>query len=164
MKFILYKIHLKNPIGEEQQRLNYVGMTTNLISRKSVHKYSCNNENSKSYNLNVYKNIRENGGWDAFCIEPLEDYECENRLEGSKRERYWHDILGGELNTQIPNQTHAESNAIYYANNREERIKIQKIYNDNHKDEKKIYRANYNDNHKDEIKLYRANYYIKNKK
>jgi hypothetical protein len=133
MKFILYKIHLKNPIGEEQQRLIYVGMTTNLISRKSVHKYACTNENSSKYNFNVYKNIRENGGWDAFCIEAIEELECETRLEASKRERYWHDYLGAHLNTQLPNRNNIDSS------------------------------ANYKAEHRAEIKLYKANYYIKKK-
>jgi hypothetical protein len=147
VKYTFYKIHLKTPT-EEQQKFNYVGMTANLIDRKSKHKHTCNNENSKNYNLNVYRNIRENGGWDNFCVEPLEELECENRLEGSKRERYWYNIEGGELNTYIPNQTKTESNAINYANNREERIELQKIYNAEHRAE---------------IKLYMANYYIKKK-
>jgi hypothetical protein len=42
----------------------YVGNTTNFTKRKGQHKNSCINEKSKSYNLKIYKIIRENGGWE----------------------------------------------------------------------------------------------------
>ena len=37
----------------------YIGSTTDFIRRKSGHKSTCNNANRKSYNLKVYKTIRE---------------------------------------------------------------------------------------------------------
>ena len=40
----------------------YVGHTTNFTKRKYAHKYGCNNETSKKYNLHVYQFIRNNGG------------------------------------------------------------------------------------------------------
>ncbi len=52
----------------------YIGSTTNFRRRKFTHKYSCNNPNDRNYNLNVYKIIRENGGWDAFDMVELEKY------------------------------------------------------------------------------------------
>ena len=36
----------------------YVGSSINFKRRKGEHKSSCNNPNSKIYNLNVYKFIR----------------------------------------------------------------------------------------------------------
>jgi hypothetical protein len=120
-KYTFYKIHLKNPDPLAiNDKFNYIGMTTNLISRKSVHKQSCNNENNKHYNYNVYKNIREFGGFDAFCIEPLEEMEYDTKLDASKRERYWYDKEGGELNTCVPGQTSKEYHVIYRAEHKEQ--------------------------------------------
>src|SRR5210317_751654 len=44
----------------------YIGSTEDVRMRRMQHKSSCNNENSKNYNLKVYQFIRANGGWDNF--------------------------------------------------------------------------------------------------
>ena len=41
----------------------YIGSTSNMRIRKSVHKNICNNTSSRNYNSYVYKFIRENGGF-----------------------------------------------------------------------------------------------------
>jgi predicted GIY-YIG superfamily endonuclease len=46
----------------------YVGHTTDLIKRRSMHKYTCINENVKQHNLKIYKIIRENGGWEIGVL------------------------------------------------------------------------------------------------
>ena len=55
--------------------VHYVGSTSNMNSRKSKHKYCCNTENNPSYNLDIYKYIRDNGGWDAFEMVPIRKLE-----------------------------------------------------------------------------------------
>ena len=62
---IIYKLTCKNISCDEL----YVGYTTNFIQRKYLHKQSCNNETSSNYNMNLYKIIRENGGWDNWNME-----------------------------------------------------------------------------------------------
>jgi len=46
--------------------LCYVGSTANFNKRRNRHKSDCYNQNSRSYNIKIYKIIRENGGWDNF--------------------------------------------------------------------------------------------------
>jgi hypothetical protein len=112
-KYTYYKIHLKLP-DAENNKINYVGMTKFFNKRKSNHKRNCSNENCNEYNYPVYQYIRANGGWEAWCIEILEIGEYNNNLEASKRERYWYELEGGELNYQIPAREIKEYWAGYY--------------------------------------------------
>lgn len=80
----------------------YVGKTKDFEARKRHHKYSCNKETSHNYNCQVYKYIRENGGWDAFSMEILET--CEDNV-ASTREFYWYNEKQAELNGNIPSRT-----------------------------------------------------------
>ena len=74
----------------------YVGSTTDLASRKKRHKHNCNNEQSK-----LYQNIRENGGWDAWQMTPLEEYkECQSQIQARIREEEWRVKLNAKLNSQ----------------------------------------------------------------
>ena len=59
----------------------YVGSTTSFVKRKGSHKSVCNNANGKSYNLNVYKFIRDNGNWENWNMVLIEYYACDNKLE-----------------------------------------------------------------------------------
>ena len=52
----------------------YVGHTINFIKRKSGHKRTWINEKNKYHNLNIYKFIRENGGWDNWNMLVLKKY------------------------------------------------------------------------------------------
>lgn len=83
----------------------YVGHTTNFIQRKYGHKKVCNNIKDKDYNLKVYKTIRENGGWDNWCMVEIEKINCNSRNEASARERFWYEQLNSKLNSMVPNQT-----------------------------------------------------------
>jgi predicted GIY-YIG superfamily endonuclease len=47
---IIYKIYC----NDDSIRDIYVGHTTDLIKRRSMHKYTCNNENVKQHNLKIY--------------------------------------------------------------------------------------------------------------
>ena len=44
----------------------YIGSCEDFITRMAKHKYNCNNENSRHYNVKVYQHMRANGGWDAW--------------------------------------------------------------------------------------------------
>jgi len=44
----------------------YIGSTRDFKRRQKKHKSSCYNSNDKSYNIKLYKFIRENGGFDNF--------------------------------------------------------------------------------------------------
>ena len=106
----------------------YVGSSTNFNKRRNQHKNDSNNENIKSYNLNVYKFIRDNGGWDNWGVVLVELYpDCKSREELVKFERYHMEQLEAKLNSQVPGRTRKE----YRTNNSEKRKEYDKKYKRN---------------------------------
>lgn len=92
--FVVYKIYcLKDEIRD-----CYVGSTVNFSRRKSQHKKNTTNKTKKSYWRQLYRFIRDNGGWDHFKIEIIERYPCENDLEAKMKEQYYIDKLNPSLN------------------------------------------------------------------
>ena len=134
----------------------YVGSTTNFRQRKTIHKCSCNNENSKGYNIKIYKIIRDNGGWDNWDMIEIEKYPCNDGNELRARERVKYEELQGNMNCNIPNRGIIEyqkkykkkHNKEYYENNKE---KI-KERNKNNKEKVKAYSKEYYENNKEKIK------------
>jgi len=68
--YTIYKIYSKD------NKYIYVGSTIDFKKRKRDHKYNCYNENGKAYNYLLYKTIRENGEWEDFKIEKIEELIC----------------------------------------------------------------------------------------
>ncbi len=62
-------------IVDKESIVHYVGSTSNLNSRRSKHKYNCRTEKCKEYNFDIYKYIRDNGGFDKFEIIPIQKIE-----------------------------------------------------------------------------------------
>ena len=108
----------------------YVGHTTDLIRRRRAHKFSSSNESNREYNYYKYKFIRENGGWDNWCIVPVEEYPCENVNQARIRERYWIEELKAELNKQVPSRAYKE----YREDNKEKIKEKDKRYRENNKE------------------------------
>jgi hypothetical protein len=125
----------------------YVGSTTKFSTRKNQHKNNCNNENNRSYDIYVYKFIRDHGGWSNWDMLEIEKYECKDGNELRTRERYYIEHLKAELNKQVPTRTDAE----YYIDNKD---KISERHRQNHQDNKEHvherHRKNYQTN-KDKI-------------
>ena len=91
--FIIYKIYSKD------NKYIYVGSTKNLKERINKHKSSYHNTNDiDKYNLKVYKTIRENGGWNEFIIEKIEEMYC-NKKDAFIRETELMKILNSNLNS-----------------------------------------------------------------
>ena len=83
---IIYKITCKNQSIYDV----YVGHTTSFIKRKYHHKMCCNNLNNK---LNIYKIIRENGGWDNWEMIEIAHYNCKNSEEARIKEQEHYEKL-----------------------------------------------------------------------
>jgi len=98
----------------------YVGSTTDLKSRKSKHKYRCNNSNDKEHNSYKYQFIRENGCWNNWSVIVVEELKCENKNQLETRQRYWLEELKATLNKKIPTRTMKEYTKEYYDKNKEE--------------------------------------------
>ena len=101
---IIYKLCCKDTTIKDI----YVGSTCAFRMRKNSHKSSCTNENSKKYNLNVYKFIRDHGGWDNWDMIEIKKVNCDTKRELDKEERAVLEQLGGTLNTNIPTSTMKE--------------------------------------------------------
>lgn len=76
-KAVIYKIKCLDPYIKDI----YVGSTCNFIKRKSDHKSTCNNPNSKDHNIYVYQFIREQGGWDNWKMVMVKQSPCNSRIE-----------------------------------------------------------------------------------
>lgn len=95
---IIYKIFCNDPLIKEV----YVGHTTNFVQRKIAHKLTCNNINSSSYNLKLYKTIREHGNWSNWTMTIVNFYDCKNSLEARQKEQEHFVSLGATLNSVEP--------------------------------------------------------------
>ena len=118
---------------------SYAGHSSKYTTRKSQHKYSCNNGDNKK----IYQIIRENGGWENWTMLQIESYPCANEAEASLRERYWYEQLNADMNTYVPSRTKHE---IDISEEKRAREKIRRV-------SRKAY-----------LKEYARQYYIDNKK
>jgi len=165
--YIIYKDGIKEM---------YIGSTINLKKRKDSHIYCCNNSNDTRYNLKVYQFIRENGGFDTWTFEMLEQYECMNKRELEIREQYYLDINKEYiLNVQpsyrseedrkknkalIDKERHKrnwndeEKREILKQKNRE----YQKTTEYNKTDKRKEYEKKYREENREKIKEYKRQY------
>lgn len=160
----------------------YVGHTTDLVKRRSLHKSVCNNCNSKYHNTKIYTIVRENGGWENWSIVVIEIYNtCKNAEEARTRERYWFEQLNANLNMIRPlatNEDNNENKRQFYLDNKEKILdKTKKYYLDNKdivlEQHKQYYLDNkenileknklYNEKHKDKRLECSKEYYANNK-
>lgn len=148
-KTTIYRIICKNPEIKDC----YVGSTTDFKSRKRRHKYDCNYETCKCYNLNIYVFIRNNGNWDNWDMLEIEKYKATDKADKLKRERYWLEFYNATLNSNIPSRDHKEYKKEWYNNNKERIItKVQDNYNQN-KEQILEYHKKYYEENIEEIKL-----------
>ena len=145
MKYTFYRI--THPIYQE---INYVGSCKNLTSRKQQHKESCFNEKSKTYNLKLYKFIRENNIlWTNLKFEIL--LQCDTNIHLKLEQMFinqYDSITNGNnnMNAYNPNyqitreQTEKRKNyRENYRENNQDYFK-QKKQTEEYKNKQKIYR------------------------
>jgi predicted GIY-YIG superfamily endonuclease len=78
-KTVIYYFYYNND-------LLYIGHTTDFRSRKTSHKSCCFNEKSKSYQIKLYKYIRDNNiNWNDIRWECV-NYPCNNKNEANREE------------------------------------------------------------------------------
>ena len=117
-KMIFYKIYCKDTNVTDL----YVGRTTDLIRRKYVHKNTCKYDYTNT-NCHLYKFINENGGWDNWVMEVIEQIPCENALEVDSKEQNFINTLEATLNTHIKFDDTSYKKEWYFKN--QERIRLQ---------------------------------------
>lgn len=80
----------------------YVGSTTNLTSRKSSHHLRCINENDPKHHYQVYKFIRDTGGWDNWNFVLIKHFSCKDNDELRARDQHFYELLNSTLNSRPP--------------------------------------------------------------
>lgn len=92
---VFYKIYCKDARISDI----YIGHTTNFIKRKNSHKSLV--DNYEPYNdQQIYKRIRECGGWNNWNMIELEKCSCINRDHALKKELEYTLILKANLNSK----------------------------------------------------------------
>jgi hypothetical protein len=152
---LIYKIVCKDPSITDC----YIGSCCNFTRRKCEHKSSCINKNSKKYNQNNYKFIRENGGWDNWSMIQIKKYPCETKRDLELEERKYLEQLKATLNTYIPTRTNKE----WVNNNKDKVCKTQKKYNEKNKEAILLQQKQYREKNKETILLKQKQYREKNK-
>ena len=125
----------------------YVGSTTNLTSRKSSHHLRCINENDPKHHYQVYKFIRDTGGWDNWNFVLTEHFSCKDNDELRAREQHFYGLLNSTLNLRAPLTT------------KEQTKQKQAKWNAEHTVEKRQWRTD----NKVIIKANKQKYYLDNK-
>ena len=133
----------------------YIGHSTNFKQRNIKHKSSCNNINSKEYNIYKYRFIRENGGYKNWIMIKLYDYPCGTKREAEAEETKTMIELGAKLNSMKSFTTEEER--------KEHNKECLKEYRDNNKSQIKEYKKKYYNDNKTEILEYHKEYRQKNK-
>ncbi len=110
------------------------------------HKRDAINNNSE-----IYKIIRQHGGFDNFSMEEIESIECDGSLDARVRKQYYIETLNANLNTNraytseedkkqyysnhkifIKQKYNPEVKRLYYLPNKEKRIAYAKAYYKRH--------------------------------
>jgi len=150
----IYKLCCKDTNIKDE----YIGSSTNFTRRKSAHKKSSINPNDEKYHYRVYKFIRDNGGFENFCMIQIEKYPCDSKRELETRERYFIELYESKLNCIIPTRTKKE----LYKDKKDEILQKNKEYRDKHTDKIKKQTKVYAINNADKIKEKKKEYRIEN--
>ena len=144
----------------------YVGSTTNFANRKYGHKTSCNTSTTPNHNLNVYKFIRTNGGWNNWSMLQIENIKCKDKREALIREKYWIEILKPKLNINNP-YTSVEEKVVqkhdWYEDNKDYILEKAKNNYEENKEQKIKYQTQYAQENKEKISEYHKEYQELNK-
>jgi len=144
----------------------YVGSTTNFANRKYGHKTSCNTSTTPNHNLNVYKFIRTNGGWENWSMLQIENIKCKDKREALIREKYWIEILKPKLNINNP-YTSVEEKVVqkhdWYEDNKDYILEKAKNNYEENKEQKIKYQTQYAQENKEKISEYHKEYQELNK-
>jgi hypothetical protein len=166
-KCIIYKI----VCNDYNVKDLYVGHTTDLVKRRSCHKFACNHSDHNANHLKIYKTIRENGGWENWSVVVVENYEtCKDMEDARTRERFWFDELNARMNSYKPILTDDEKSEIlrqsakkHYEKNKESILNRHLEYYYKNKDSIKEYTKRYYEENKDNLAEYRKKNRLKMK-
>jgi len=185
----IYKLIKKDATNDD---MIYIGSTEDIKDRMRRHKISCNNIKRRSYNnCKVYKYIRDNGGWDAWTYEIIDEVEVVLREDAARYEGEYiikYDAIN-KLNEVVAGRTRKEycvqnvekikekdkkyyqqnkvqikqKNNEYRNKNKEHILQKQKEYRNKNKEQIKQKSKEYQNKNKERIKQYQKEYREKNR-
>jgi hypothetical protein len=177
----IYTIYEIKPLDKELE-YSYIGSSKNFTHRKSNHKALCNNYISNGKDRTLYKFMVENGGWDAFNMTPIEEFECDTKTQARIQEQVWIDkndtkklnmvkayITANENEEQrkkyqIDNKEQiTKQRKQHYVENTEKILARNKIYREENKEKINEISKQYYANNTEKIAIYREKYINNNK-
>jgi len=169
-------------IIDKEGIIHYVGSTSNMNSRRSKHKYCCRTEKCKEYNFDIYKYIRDHGGFDKFEIIPIRKIEnISNKTdlriaERSEMEKFsgLKNMIGSYLTEEERAEKNIETSKKFrennpqylknmYESNKEQRLEYQNKYYEENKDQILEKKRNYRETNKEKINEKRRQQYKEKK-
>jgi len=176
--YTFYMIHRKGrsiiDIYDEEDGEHYIGSTRHFKNRCGGHKGTCNNPNSKDYNIPVYQHIRLNGGFDEWEFSVIEKHDNLTKKDAFIHESWLQELYGSKLNSYRAIATQEETEETrkiwrknnrdaensksksYYARNAEKCREISRKCHHNNRDKRLEYSRQYWINKKDKINERRA--------
>lgn len=128
-KYVVYQIKCKDTNVREV----YIGSTFNLNQRVMKHRTRCLNQNDPAYNTFLYQFIRQNGGFDNFVFNVLEEFEDKQKMKIA--ERHHIDKNNLNLNSHLPLRDAKE----WYNDNKDHCKDWYLKYYEQNKDKKALY-------------------------
>jgi len=158
---VIYKISCKDKTITD----SYIGSTIDFYRRKQQHINNCNNKNDKHNNLKLYKFIRDNGGFDNWKFDILEELETTDKFEMRDIERKYIEDKDNNstLNSSIPNRKQNEYLKDYYNDNKEKIKERTKQYRKQNKEKISIMKKEYYNQNKEKFNEKSKQYYDENK-
>ena len=122
----------------------YIGSSFTVEKRRVEHKSNCTNDKSCAYHYQLYRTIRDNGGWTAFSYEILETVSNLHitKAQLQLKEQFYMDELQPNMNS------------IRAFTDKEQRMEY------NRQQSRKFYR---NPNNRESVRLYQKEYRLKQK-
>jgi hypothetical protein len=109
MKKLLNKYYFYNLICKDSNvKFIYVGSTHNLSARKMSHKKRCCDSSDEYYNLNVYKTIRQHGGWENWTFTIIDTLDNLTEDQSKEKEQEFIDKLQEEYKLNMRNAFRTE--------------------------------------------------------
>jgi hypothetical protein len=156
----IYKLIHNDAINDD---MIYIGSTIDIKMRMYKHKDVCKNPNIKEHNSKVYKYIRENGGWNNWKYEIIDEVDITDKYDPKKKEYEGeyirkYDALN-KLNSEIAGRTleqyrvdNAEYFKKYYEENAEKESTRCKKYREKNIEKERARSKKYYENNVDKIK------------
>lgn len=142
----IYKLIKKDATNDD---MVYIGSTEDIDQRMYRHKIACNNINNRKSDYKVYKYIRENGGWDEWTYEIIDEVEVALRDDASKYEGNY--ILKYDAINKLNDVVAGRSKKEYYEQNKEHLSQNMREYYEQNKEQFAQYRKERYKSNKEQI-------------